>query len=96
MIMNIKIHNILDIIKISYSIEFLKCFCNFFNKNVYLTVFYDFQSSMGLGKSRCDVFLRTPKSLLDPSWVQVSQTMELFGIRGTFPVSNTKRGRGAC
>ncbi len=46
MIMNIKIHNILDIIKISYSMELYKKIVNFFNKNVYLSVFYDFQSLM--------------------------------------------------
>jgi len=37
-----------------------------------------------------------PSSLLDPSWVQVSQIAELFGTRGTLPALNTKRGRGAC
>jgi hypothetical protein len=37
-----------------------------------------------------------PSSLLDPSWVQVSQTMELFGTRGTFPALSTKKGKRAC
>jgi hypothetical protein len=40
-----------------------------------------------------DVF---PSSLLDPSWVQVSQTTKLFGTWGTFTALSTKRGRGAC
>ncbi len=37
-----------------------------------------------------------PSSLLDPSWVQVSQTTELFGTRGTLPALSIKKGRGAC
>ncbi len=37
-----------------------------------------------------------PSSLLNPSWVQVSQTMELFGTCGTLPAFSIKRGRGAC
>jgi hypothetical protein len=37
-----------------------------------------------------------PSSLLDPSGVQVSQTAELSGTRGTLLALNTKRGRGAC
>jgi hypothetical protein len=35
-------------------------------------------------------------SLLDPSWVQVSQTMELFGTRGTLPTLSIKSDREAC
>ncbi len=37
-----------------------------------------------------------PSSLLDPSWVQVNQTMKLFGTRGMLSVFNIKSGRGAC
>ncbi len=37
-----------------------------------------------------------PSPLLYPSWVQVNQTMEMFGTWGTLPTSNIKRGRGAC
>ncbi len=37
-----------------------------------------------------------PSSLLDSSWVQVSQTSELSGTQGTFPALSTKRGRGTC
>jgi hypothetical protein len=36
-----------------------------------------------------------PSSLLDPSWVQVSQTMKLFGTRGMLTALSTKRGKGA-
>jgi hypothetical protein len=35
-----------------------------------------------------------PSPLLNPSWVQVSQTTELFGIRGTLPALITKRVEG--
>jgi hypothetical protein len=37
-----------------------------------------------------------PSSLLGPSWVQVSQTMELFRTWGTLPALSIKRGRRAC
>jgi hypothetical protein len=37
-----------------------------------------------------------PSSLLDSSWVQVSQTAKLFGTWGMLPTLSTKRGRGAC
>jgi hypothetical protein len=37
-----------------------------------------------------------PSSLLDPNWVQISQTAELFGTWGTLLAFSTKRGRGAC
>jgi hypothetical protein len=37
-----------------------------------------------------------PSSLLNPSWVQVSQRTKLFETRGTFPTLDTKKGRGAC
>ncbi len=50
----IRIHNILDIIKISTSIEPNK-FIQKNYENVHLNVSFDFQSSMGLGKSRCDI-----------------------------------------
>jgi hypothetical protein len=66
MIMSIKIHNILDIIKISNSMELNKFFVNGFNKNVNLSVFYDFQSSMGPRKSRCDVFNATTQGQACP------------------------------
>jgi hypothetical protein len=41
----------------------------------------------------CDVL---PNPLLDPSWVQINQTTEMFGTWGTLLALNTKRGRGAC
>jgi len=37
-----------------------------------------------------------PSFLLDLSWVQVIQIVELFGTRGTFLALNTKMGRGVC
>jgi hypothetical protein len=40
----------------------------------------------------CDAL---PSPLLDPSWVQRSHIVQLFGIWGTFLASSTKRGRGA-
>jgi hypothetical protein len=33
-----------------------------------------------------------PSPLLDPSWVLVNQTVELFGTQGTFLAFNTKKG----
>jgi len=42
------------------------------------------------------VYDALPSSLLDPSWVQVSQTSKFFGIWGTLPALSIKRGRGAC
>jgi hypothetical protein len=44
-------------------------------------------------KFGCDAL---PSPLLDPSWVRRNHKVELFGIWGTLPASNTKRGRGAC
>jgi len=35
-----------------------------------------------------------PSSLLDPSWVQVSQTTELFGTQGTLPSLSLKGANG--
>jgi hypothetical protein len=37
-----------------------------------------------------------PSHLLDPSWVQVNQTTEMFGTPGMLPTSSAKRGKGAC
>jgi hypothetical protein len=37
-----------------------------------------------------------PSSLLDLSWVQVSQTAELFGTQDMLLAFSTKRGRGPC
>jgi hypothetical protein len=42
------------------------------------------------------VFDALPSPLLDPSWVQRSHTVELFGTWSTLPTSITKRGRGVC
>jgi hypothetical protein len=58
MIRNIKIHNIIDIIEISKFMEPNKCIKKNY-EHVYLGVSYDFQSSMGPRKLRCDVFSRT-------------------------------------
>jgi hypothetical protein len=33
---------------------------------------------------------------LGPRWALVSKTTELWGLEGTLPALNTKRGRGAC
>jgi hypothetical protein len=42
MIMNTKMHNIVDIIEISKSMEPNKCTHQIFYENIYLQVFYDF------------------------------------------------------
>jgi hypothetical protein len=64
---NIKTHNILDIIEISKNMEPSKCIskkqlwkCSF---QMFPTIF---QSSMGLGKSRCDVPNDTTQGQRDP------------------------------
>jgi positive regulator of sigma E activity len=63
-----------------------------------------FSPSSGCGESCESMFTcgssmhqkwRTPKSL-DPIWVQVIQTIELFGTRGTLLALNIEKGRGAC
>ncbi len=54
--MNIKIHNILDIIQISKSIEPNKCIQKKKTyENIHLNVSYDFSKFDGLKKTRCDV-----------------------------------------
>ncbi len=59
MIKNIKIHKFTNIIEISKSMEPNKCIQNKF-MNMFIQVFpMIFQSSMGLGKLRCDVFSGT-------------------------------------
>ncbi len=55
MIKNIKIHNIFYIIKISKSIKPNKCTHLKNYENLYLSVFFNFKSSMSPIKSRCDV-----------------------------------------
>jgi hypothetical protein len=50
MIMNIKIHNNLDIMKISKSIESNKCIHKNIDENVYLHVPYDFSKFDGFKK----------------------------------------------
>jgi hypothetical protein len=50
MIRNIKIHNILDIIENSKSMEPNKCTHKFFYENVYLSVSYDFSKFNGYKK----------------------------------------------
>jgi hypothetical protein len=50
MIKNIKIHDILDIIEISKSMESNKCIQFFFNESVHLNVFYDFSKFNGSNK----------------------------------------------
>jgi hypothetical protein len=50
MIMNIKIHNILNIIGFSKSMELNKCIHNFVYKNVHLSVSYDFSKFDGSKK----------------------------------------------
>jgi hypothetical protein len=47
MIKDIKIHNSLDIIDISKSMEPNKCIQKTFYKNVHLSVFYDFSNFNG-------------------------------------------------
>jgi len=37
-----------------------------------------------------------PSPKLDPRWALVSKTMKLWGLEGTLPAFNTKRGRGPC
>ncbi len=62
MIKNIKIQNIFDVIGISKSMELNKLYSLKINyeKN-YLNDSYDFQSSIGPGKSRSDVLSGPPK-----------------------------------
>ncbi len=50
MIKDIKIHNILDIIDISKSMEPNKCIQKTFYKNVHLNVSYDFSNFNGFRK----------------------------------------------
>jgi hypothetical protein len=45
-----------------------------------------------LGKKRSNDALPSP--WLNPSWVQVNQTVKMFGTQGMLLASNTKRGRG--
>jgi hypothetical protein len=63
MIRNIKIHTIFfDSIEISKSMELKKCIHGKKKKeNIYLSVSYGFQSSLGPRKSRCDVLGGTTK-----------------------------------
>jgi hypothetical protein len=42
----------------------------------------------------CVDMLPGPK--LGPIWALVSKTTKLWGLEGTLPTLNTKRGRGAC
>jgi hypothetical protein len=42
----------------------------------------------------CSDALPSPK--LGPKWALVSKTAELWGLEGTVPTLNTKKGRGAC
>ncbi len=37
-----------------------------------------------------------PSPKLGPIWALVFKTTELWGLEGTLPTLNTKRGRGAC
>ncbi len=41
------------------------------NENVHLSVSYDFQNSMGLRKSRCDVPNGTTQGWVCPSWLSI-------------------------
>ncbi len=54
-----KHQNIVNIIKISKSMEPNKCTHENIYENIYLNVFMIFQSLMGLGKSKCDVLSGT-------------------------------------
>jgi len=37
-----------------------------------------------------------PSPKLGPRWALVSKTVELWGLEGTFPTLNIKKGRGVC
>jgi hypothetical protein len=56
MIRNIKIHNILNIIEISKSMEPNYCNPKKNYEKIYLNVSYDFSKFDGFKKSRCDNF----------------------------------------
>jgi hypothetical protein len=42
------------------------------------------------------LFDALPSPWLDPSWIQVNQTVELFGTWGTLPTLHIKKGKGPC
>jgi hypothetical protein len=59
MIRNNKIHNILDIIDFQNLWDLINVFKQKKYENVHLNISYDFQSSMGPRKSRCDIPIGT-------------------------------------